>query len=637
MGEIINGIELDEDNVEFSRAADFVQSTNKLVYLTGKAGTGKTTFLKYIKSTTQKSTVVLAPTGVAAINAGGQTIHSFFKLPFSPFVPNDARLGTTTSEHGDSIFKTFRYHKDKVDAFRSLELLIIDEVSMVRVDIIDVIDRILRVFRQKPQLPFGGVQVILIGDAFQLSPIAKGDEWAILNQFYKTPFFFSAIAIQENKPVYIELKKIYRQKEQEFIDLLNRVRTGEVNHNDLKILEDKYDPTFENSNNDHIILATTNASVYATNTSKLQELPQELYTYNAKITGDFPQSNMPTEQTLELKVGAQIMMIKNDPDKRFYNGKIGKVAGLAEDSIQVELKDGDVIGIKRETWENRKFVFNKEKKKIEEEIIGSFEQFPVRLAWAITVHKSQGLTFERVYADIGSSFATGQVYVALSRCTSFNGLKLKSRINRASIMVHNAALEFAKEVTPDTLLNSHLSEGKADFLYKEARQQFKNGDFHESFETVKKALNFRNDLETEQFSKFIRVYSQQLLSPKKLKVITNRFRESNDFFVNFIKNKNSELKSASEINEKQLAEIHTLKSSIHQLEGYKNELKKVKSALARRDNTLINQKEKLEKANNDIVMLLRRSGRDQDENTKLKEEIKRLNSISWLDRLLGKK
>jgi ATP-dependent exoDNAse (exonuclease V) alpha subunit len=518
MAETVEHIKLDKENIEFNNAAEFVRHTDKLIYLTGKAGTGKTTFLKYIKRTTGKNTVILAPTGVAAINAGGVTIHSFFQIPFGPFVPNDTRLRTNTlgGNGKETIYTTFRYREDKKKIIQNLELLIIDEISMVRADLLDVIDRILKVFRKKPYLPFGGVQVILIGDTFQLPPIADNEQWNILKQFYKTPFFFSSKVIEQNTPLYIELKKIYRQNEQEFIDLLNRVRVSQVTQRDFSVLNAKHDPNFSGNGSDYIILATHNKIVNETNLTKLNQLQTDLFTYEATITGTFPEKHKPTDHYLKLKEGAQIMFIKNDTgeEKRYYNGKIGKVKKLEEASITVLFDDDTEVDVERAEWNNIQYSYDKEERKIVEEIVGSFEQFPIRLAWSITVHKSQGLTFEKVIADLGSAFAPGQVYVALSRCTSFSGLMLKTQLNNTAIKTDPRVIEFAKNETPGTLITEELNTGRADFYYKKARENFSKGKVTAAFEFLKKAIKYRNDIETELFQKFVAVQGKRLTGYK---------------------------------------------------------------------------------------------------------------------------
>jgi ATP-dependent exoDNAse (exonuclease V) alpha subunit len=438
MKQKVDNIELDKDNVEFNNATEFVRHTDKLVYLTGKAGTGKTTFLKFIKDTTNKNTAILAPTGVAAINAGGVTINSFFQIPFGPFIPEDSRLRTTATgtENSETIYTTFKYRADKREIIENLELLIIDEISMVRADMLDVIDRILKVFRKKSNLPFGGVQVVLVGDTFQLPPIVDNIEWAILSRFYETPFFFSSKIIEQNTPIYIELKKVYRQSEKKFIDLLNRVRVNQVNASDFSVLNAKYNPTFSGNGKDYIILETHNKNVNETNLSKLNQLEAELFTYEANVTGSFPDKHKPTDHYLQLKVDAQIMFVKNDTGeyKRYYNGKIGKIKELEEASIKVVFDNNSEVKVEKAVWNKIEYTYNKEQRKVEEEIVGTFKQFPIRLAWAITVHKSQGLTFEKVIANLGNAFAPGQVYVALSRCTSLSGLVLKTQLNNHVII-----------------------------------------------------------------------------------------------------------------------------------------------------------------------------------------------------------
>lgn len=638
----VDNIELDKNNVEFNNAAEFVRHTDKLVYLTGKAGTGKTTFLKYIKDTTDKNTVILAPTGVAAINAGGVTIHSFFQIPFGPFVPDDSRLRTNAvgSENRETIFTTFRYREDKREIIQNLELLIIDEISMVRADMLDVIDRILRVFRRKPYLPFGGVQVILIGDTFQLPPIADNEQWAILSQFYKTPFFFSSKVIEQNTPLYIELKKIYRQNEQEFIDLLNRVRVNQVSQADFRALNSKYNPTFSGNGSDYIILATHNKIVNETNLTKLNQLETPLFTFEANVTGEFPDRHKPTDHFLKLKVGAQIMFIKNDTGeyKRYFNGKIGKIKELEESSITVVFDDESEVEVERAVWNNIQYTYNKEKKKVEEEIIGTFEQFPIRLAWAITVHKSQGLTFEKVIADLGRAFAPGQVYVALSRCTSFSGLQLKTQLNQYAIKTDPKVLEFAQNETPGTLITEQLNTGKADFYYKKAREQFVKGNIKLTFDFFKRALKFRNDIDTENFERFVVTQGARLLSfREKFKISLKeqgQLREDFEEAQENIENLSQENSDKAQKIKEQNSSIELLLNKTKEFETENKRLeKRVKNLEIKLSDSQIqsNQLEaKLKKSETELTAKKREIKAN-------KSEIERLRNLKWYDKLFGKK
>lgn len=443
----VDNIKLDDDNPEFRQAVDIVMNTRRLVYLTGKAGSGKTTFLKYIKQITKKKSVVLAPTGVAALNAGGQTIHSFFRIPPSVFVPGDSRLRLVPDPKDDdqsTVFDNFKYRKKHKNLINALELLIIDEISMVRCDLLDVIDTLLRAYRQS-NAPFGGVQVVMIGDAFQLPPIAQNDQWEILREHYETPFFFSSLVLKQNPSQYIELQKIYRQSDKEFIDLLNRIRVNQVDQEDIELLNSRFIPALvKNQNLNYITLATHNRIVDEINYTRLYELQTPLKSYTAVTKGEFPDAMYPTDYELKLKEGSQIMFIKNDPERRFFNGKIGIIKRLEDDKIIVEIDNYNEIEVTRNKWENIKFSWNDNQKKVNEDQIGEFVQFPVKLAWAITVHKSQGLTFENVIADLSNSFSAGHVYVALSRCTSFGGLLLKSRITRNAIKTDPRVIEFAK-------------------------------------------------------------------------------------------------------------------------------------------------------------------------------------------------
>ncbi|MCB0480620.1 MAG: AAA family ATPase [Flavobacteriales bacterium] len=504
MSNQFNHLDLDPENLEFNEAVDFVHNTNSSLYLTGKAGSGKTTFLKYIKKTTKKNAVIVAPTGIAAINAGGQTIHSFFQIPFSPFIQGDPRLDTKTKD-AQNYYQTFQYRKKKRKVIQELELLIIDEVSMVRCDIIDVIDRILRIEKRQRDFPFGGVQVLFIGDAFQLPPIINDNQWNILCEFYDGPFFFNSWVFDGYAPSYIELKKIYRQKEQGFIDLLNRVRTNEVTDNDISMLNGRL-ITPPSDDKEFITLATHNIQVNQTNARELEKLQGDIHEFEATISGDFPSNNFPAEHFLRLKEGAQIMFLKNDyaTHKRYYNGKIGVVQSFTDDGIVVSCSGEDPILVEKAAWEHIIYEYDREEKKITEKVKGTFTQYPLRLAWSVTVHKSQGLSFPKLIADVQGAFVAGQVYVALSRCTTFSGLILKSPIHRNCITSNPMVIEFAKKETNQHELSRMKNDGKADLRYRRAIKEFNNGEIKKAVTEVIEAINLRDDLDSDMFRRFVR-------------------------------------------------------------------------------------------------------------------------------------
>ncbi len=415
-----------ERNDIFDLAYRFVTETSENIFLTGKAGTGKTTFLKYLKEYCSKNIVVAAPTGVAAINAGGVTLHSLFQLPFHPFLP--------TKNNKDELLAKIRFNKQRQQLLRKMELLVIDEISMVRCDIMDAIDTILKSVRRNYATPFGGVQLLCIGDLHQLPPVAQRHEWNILQEYYSSPFFFDSTIIKEQMPLLIELDKIYRQKEDSFVALLNKVRNNNMNAIDFEDLHLRYDPSFRPSIDEkYITLTSHNNQADQINHRELQKLVSLSYTYNAVIENDFPENMYPAEGSLVLKIGAQVMFLKNDAiQKRYFNGKIGVVKSLEKEKIIVEC-DGTEISVAQETWENSRYVLNRDDGKLQQETLGTFTQFPLRLAWAITIHKSQGLTFDKVMIDAAASFSSGQVYVALSRCTSLSGIVLLSKIPSAAI------------------------------------------------------------------------------------------------------------------------------------------------------------------------------------------------------------
>ncbi len=505
--------QLDTNNKEFQDALQLITHTRQSVFLTGKAGTGKSTFLKYICNHTKKKYVVLAPTGIAAINAGGVTLHSFFKLPFRPMLPDDPDLSLS---HG-RIFEFFKYPKEKRKIIAEVDLIIIDEISMVRADIIDCVDRILRVYSGNMRLPFGGKQLLFVGDVFQLEPVVPSDQKEILSLFYASPFFFSARVFKDINLVPIELQKVYRQTDPVFINVLDRIRNNAARKQELDTLNGRYFPSFEPQNEDmYITLATRRDQVDFINEKKLAELPGEEYVSVGKIEGDFPESSLPTQLNLSIKEQAQVIFIDNDYERRWVNGTIGMVSGIDENgNVYVLLESGVEHLVEPTSWRNYKYKYNEKERRIEEEIVGTFEQLPIRLAWAITVHKSQGLTFSRVVVDLtGGVFAGGQTYVALSRCTSLEGLVLKSKISSRDIFLRKEIVEFSQIFNNQALIEKSLKESEAELQYGRAAQGFRLGNMQEAVEAFAAAVSKRNELDNPMVQRLLRLKLQALNSQK---------------------------------------------------------------------------------------------------------------------------
>ncbi len=519
---------VDKQNEAFLQAVSFVNQTNQHLFLTGKAGTGKTTFLKYIRENSHKKMAVTAPTGVAAMNAGGTTLHALFWLPFGTFIEDYPLQWNEQDSHiynKSRLFSTIKLTRQRRAILQELELLVIDEVSMVRADTLDAIDVILKSVRRDMR-PFGGVQMLFIGDLYQLPPVVRDHEWQVLRDHYSSPFFFDAKVLREHPPVILELSKIYRQNDNDFISLLNNIRNNTCSADDLAQLNAHYDPAFSPGEEEqYITLTSHNKLADAINQEQLAQLKGTMHNVRAVVKDEFQQGSFPADEMLPLKIGAQVMFIKNDTgeDRKFYNGKIGTVKelNLERHQVVVGFNDGsDDVVVRRETWENIRYKYNKGEDKIEEEVMGTFSQFPLRLAWAITIHKSQGLTFDKAVIDAGTSFAAGQVYVALSRLTGLEGLVLKSKIPMHSIRTDGQVVDFMRRMVPNTEVVKILETCQRNYLGQIVLQSFRWSTLTESVDELVASLDSRNIDSKEAALTYLGALSSLLKEQEK---VANKF------------------------------------------------------------------------------------------------------------------
>lgn len=501
MAEEENKSQIDLDNPEFQNVWNLISYTQRSVFMTGKAGTGKSTFLRYITEHTKKNYVVLAPTGIAAVNVGGVTMHSFFRIPFKPLLPDDPDFAV------DRLKQRMKYSREHQKLIRSLDLIIIDEISMVRADIIDFMDKLLRVYTGKRFEPFGGKQLLLVGDIFQLEPVVTSDMRDILSRYYPNPFFFSARAFNEFPLIPIELKKIYRQTDREFISLLDRVRVGAPTNVDLDTLRAHVDPLAECGDDDFVMtLASRRDMVDNINDTQLGRLKTKKITYTGEIEDQFPESALPAPMQLTLKVGAQVVFVRNDRDRRWVNGTLGKVYSATPTRLEIELENGKRHVVSIELWENMEYTYDEASHKVIEKVIGLYKQYPLRLAWALTVHKSQGLTFNKVIIDLGrGAFSSGQSYVALSRCTGLEGLTLRSPLTARDIFVNPAITGYTRLFNNVELISGAIEQARADEMYRDAAVAFNSGDTSRAVDKFIEALKGRNELNNPAVVRLLKI------------------------------------------------------------------------------------------------------------------------------------
>lgn len=491
---------IDLDNPEFQQALNLVENTHSSVFLTGKAGTGKSTFMRYIVQHTRKKCVVLAPTGIAAINAGGQTLHSFFQIPFKPLLPDDKEFDRK------NLRNRMRFTKDKLKLFRELELIIIDEISMVRADVLDFIDLILRYFCGNPRQPFAGKQILMVGDIYQLEPVTTSNDRELLRRCYPgTTFFFDANVFRDCVMVPIELKKVYRQSDAAFISVLDRIRSDQATAADIAAINARVVPGFDPAiapldstpgGKMTMVIATIRATVDNINTTRLAQLSTKARTYKAGVRGEFPKTSFPTDQELTLKKGAQVVFIRNDSERRWVNGTLGTITLMDDDRVEVTLDSGELVEVEAEVWENIRYTYNEQEHTIAEEVLGTFTQLPIKLAWAMTIHKSQGSTFSNVVIDLGrGAFTGGQTYVALSRCTSLEGIILTRPLQMSDVFVNPAVKQFAQRFNDQTLVQRAYEQEYADQLYGQSAADFAAGRFLQAVEHFASAIDIRNDLQ----------------------------------------------------------------------------------------------------------------------------------------------